>query len=474
MNREGHELSLEREQYLAIVRRAGIGFLVVDRQHRVIWTNEIFRERFVADTTAEGSPHGDACHRILCGKPEPCDDCPVSRCFESGKTAHHEVRLWIRDRYHPVYVIVIPLGSGDAGSDQAMVMLLDMTEMNSLRKSDEAFLASEQRFRSVVRRSPLGMAALKLDGSFLQVNPALCAMLGYTESELLWKKAADVIHPEDRGIRPDHPEEVECRFVRRDGSILWCRTTTLVQQDRDDRETHEIVLVRDVTRRHRAVKEQEEAQRRYDELVHAFDGVVWEAEPDTLRFTFVSEQAESLLGFPRDRWLGQPRFRRNQIHPRDLDRVTAALSRAAERQGACELEYRMIASDGRTVWVRDRLRVVLDPRRGLRMRGVMTDITADRCQAAELEESHEQQREAEKTEALVRLAGAITRDFDRLLDSIAADAEQLVQELDAADPSRARAASIAREARGASERAARLRATMNPEDPSQVSPTTET
>jgi PAS domain S-box-containing protein len=457
--REIRELSTGRTQFLAIIRHAGVGFFVVDREHRVIWANDAFRDRFLHQEVGTRPFVGMACNRVLCGRPEVCNDCPVPRCFRTGKSAHHELRLWIRDRFHSVYVIAIPIvNEENTRPQQVMLMLLDVTDLQAMRKSDQAFLTSEQRFRSVFENSPVGTATLKLDGSFLQVNPSLCRMLGYTESGFLWKKLDDVVHSEDRDLRPLRIQEaapgglradkVERRYVRRDGTVLWGKTTTLVQLDAEERPVYTIVLIEDVTERRRAAQELEQVRQHHDDLVGSIDGIVWEADPATLRFTSVRGRTEEILGFSPDRWLTQPRFWRNRIHPEDLDRVTGILSLAGTARDRFELEYRMIAADGRTVWIRDRVGFVEGPDGGVRMQGVMTDITEFRSSGAE------------SADSLFRLAGAIAGDLDCLLASIRDDTQRLIDGIAGDDPRKEVVEAISRSVNGASGSAARLREAM--------------
>src|ERR671918_64254 len=61
----------------------------------------------------------------------------------------------------------------------------------------EALRASEERFRNAVHYSAIGMALVAPDGRFLEVNPALCRIVGYTREELLARTFQDITHPED-------------------------------------------------------------------------------------------------------------------------------------------------------------------------------------------------------------------------------------------------------------------------------------
>jgi PAS domain S-box-containing protein len=468
LERELREAELERRQLAALVDHAAAGFLVVDRAHRVIWNNSVFLERFLSDPDKADKIRGSACNRLLCGKPKICDGCPVGRCFESGEAEHHELRLWIRDRYHSVYVIAIPIRADSGDVEQAMIMLIDVSDLESMRRSDEAFLASEQRFRMIFDRSTVGMATLRPDGTFVQVNRALCSMLGYTESDLQRKRLLHVIHPEDRRLQPERThdaasgalrtEEVERRYVRRDGTEVWGQTTTVKQLDEIDRPVHTTVMIQDITERKRAKQEMEQARTDYAALIDTIDGVVWEADPETLQFTYVSKRAESILGFPPDKWLSQPRFWRNRVHPDDLDRVSETFSSAAFVRGSFELDYRMVAADGRTVWVRNRVGLVEGPAGKIKMRGVMTDITEFRTAAAALEKSQEQLRQTQRMRAIGRLAGGLARDFDEQLATIASCSAELLKGADSDASLQAKARQIARAARCATELTGQLRA----------------
>src|SRR5678816_1370323 len=87
-------------------------------------------------------------------------------------------------------------------------------------------------------------------------------------------------------------------------------------------------------------------------LVNTVGGIVWEADAKTFTFSFVSEQAERILGYPIEQWLREPTFWRDHVHPDDRNwAVEFCLNATAQKQDH-DFEYRMIAADGRTVWLR--------------------------------------------------------------------------------------------------------------------------
>jgi PAS domain S-box-containing protein len=112
-------------------------------------------------------------------------------------------------------------------------------------------------------------------------------------------------------------------------------------------------------------------------LLESIGGVVWEADPQTFRFRFVSRQAEALLGYPLEAWFTEG-FWAEHIHPNDRGWAAAYCRRAVADQRDHDFEYRMIAADGRSVWVRDLVTVVSEDDRAVSLRGVIIDVSKRR------------------------------------------------------------------------------------------------
>ncbi len=117
-------------------------------------------------------------------------------------------------------------------------------------------------------------------------------------------------------------------------------------------------------------------ERRFRSFVDSLGAIVWEADPQTMAMFFVSRKAEDLLGFPVERWLDEPGFWASKIHPADRD-YTVSYRRVATSEGRDhELEYRMVAADGRKVWFQDLVFVdVGEDGHPQRLVGIMVDVT---------------------------------------------------------------------------------------------------
>jgi PAS domain S-box-containing protein len=104
--------------------------------------------------------------------------------------------------------------------------------------------------------------------------------------------------------------------------------------------------------------------------------IVWEGDPQTYAFTYVSPAAERLLGYPAERWLEEPGFWVDHIHPDDREWVLAYCHEQTVQLEEHSFDYRMLAANGRVVWLRDVVRVESENGLPTRSVGVMVDVTS--------------------------------------------------------------------------------------------------
>ncbi len=118
------------------------------------------------------------------------------------------------------------------------------------------------------------------------------------------------------------------------------------------------------------------SEQRFRDLVHGLDAIVWEADATTMQFSFISQRAEELLGYPVSEWLRTANFQETYIHEEDLAQVQSRYQVATILGQEEVIEYRASSSDGRELWLRDLVQAVKDEAGNTKLlRGIIVDIT---------------------------------------------------------------------------------------------------
>lgn len=288
---------------------------------------------------------------------------------------------------------------GERPTTTVLLVCEDITE----RKQAELGLWKERNLISAIVDTVANLiVVLDLQGRIVQFNRACEQTTGYCAEEvkgipfwdilLLPKEVEPVKTAFSHLCAGQFPNTYENCWVTKQGDrrlISWSNTAIVDPQGQIE---YIIGTGLDVTEQ----RETEQALRRsqqqeYQRLVDWIDGIVWEADLRTGKFSLVSQKAEQILGFPLTDWITEPHFWENHIHPDDREWVVAACIENAKTQTEYNLEYRMVAADGRAVWLKDIVSVVPGSE-GMQLRGVMIDITEQKQGEAALRDSEERYR----------------------------------------------------------------------------------
>ncbi len=148
--------------------------------------------------------------------------------------------------------------------------------------------------------------------------------------------------------------------------------------------------------RHRA--ELAASREQFRQLLESSRVVPWEFDTGTMRFTYVGPQAVELFGYPLADWYGE-KFWVDSIHHEDRDAALGFCQAATERGEDHEMEYRMVAADGRLVWIHDLVTVVRAEAAPAKLRGFMIDITDKKAAEQSLREAKENAEEASRAKS---------------------------------------------------------------------------
>jgi PAS domain S-box-containing protein len=298
--------------------------------------------------------------------------------------------------------------------------------------ADAKLRTAELRYRTLIEQIPAVtfMAVLGEGDNEVYVSPHIEALLGFTQAEwlenpFLWYTQ---LHPDDheiwhrefaRGCRTGGPFRAECRFLARDGRVVWVRGEARLVKDELGRPLFLQGVAFDITEAKRAealvLREAvRTTEQRYRDLVEQLGAIFWEAEIDRPGFTFVSRGAERILGYPPERWLADPDFWLSLVHVDDRAAAAAALSSAHERRNAVEeFEFRALGADGRTVWLHQKVYAHRSKEGQGRLLGVILDIT-DRKRAEQI---------LRDNEARLRTEAGIRRTLHRIGSALASELE---------------------------------------------------
>ncbi len=162
-----------------------------------------------------------------------------------------------------------------------------------------------------------------------------------------------------------------------------------------------LLTAADITEHLRTIDALSRSEEHFRHLVETANAIPWELELPSWRFTYVGPQAAKVLGYPVDAWT-DPEFWSTHVHPEDRDWALEFCQQTTERGEDHEFEYRMIAADGRVVWLRDSVQVISGAAGPSKLQGFMFDITA-RKSAEESSTSRERLLHAVVTNAPIVL-----------------------------------------------------------------------
>ena len=138
---------------------------------------------------------------------------------------------------------LLVLGSVLAAILLVLAHLMASREVNRRKRQESELRLSEERFRRAFDDAPIGMCLVSLRGRLLKVNHALCALLGYSEGELLQADFQSLTHPQDLGadmklvgqaLGGEIPSyQIEKRYLQRDGSVVYANLSVSLVRDRN-------------------------------------------------------------------------------------------------------------------------------------------------------------------------------------------------------------------------------------------------
>ena len=356
--------------------------------------------------------------------------------------ANRDVKLRMRSRTGQLLTLRSSFSLSEM--DGKPVLLSAFTDVTA-RESSEA------RFQAIVETSHDGILFTDAKGMILYRSPSYRQINGYADDERMGHSGFDTLHPDDAaGVRavweemlrrPDEIQHLQYRIRHKDGR--WVSVDTSVQNLLGDPHVGAVlVTTRDVSERLHAEAERGRIAQEYRELVESARDVIFTLTPDGI-LTSVNPAFEAVAGVPPEQVLGRPFAA--LLHPDDVALASARLSAAvAGDPPGPVVPLRIRRPDGS--YRIGEIHVV--PRRHDGRVVSVFGIGRDVSERVHLEQELLQ---AQKMEAIGRLAGGIAHDFNNLLTVIVGSGQLALQDLKPESPEREEVEEIVKAAQRAAE-----------------------
>ncbi len=159
---------------------------------------------------------------------------------------------------------ISPIRGADGKAERLLCVSRDITAHKQIqdtgKQTEEKLRESEGRYQAIVNQAVTGVACVDLGGRLTLVNQKYCDITGYSADELYQRRMQDITHPEDlprnvelfrRMLTEGTPFEIEKRYIRKDGSIIWVNNSVYAVCDRNGQPQSVVAMALDITERKR-------------------------------------------------------------------------------------------------------------------------------------------------------------------------------------------------------------------------------
>ena len=340
-----------------------------------------------------------------------------------------------------VSLVISPMTDSAGRITSVSTIARDITER---RQAETAVRGERDRAQQYLDTADVILLSLDLDGRITLVNRYACSLLGWTCDELIGRdfietclpaRTRDALRKTFHNVLAGDVSKVESPVLSRSGEERLIEWRNITLRDDAGRATGTLSSGADVTERNQAVEALRQAEERMRFALQSANIGIWDMDytsgvlrwSDTMAAQYGLQPGtfdETFDGFVE------------RIHPDDRASVLETVGKAMASGTDFSVSNRALWPDGTVRWLTGAGRMLLGEG-GVAVRGVgiSQDVTARRT----LEEQYQQ---AQKMEAIGRLAGGVAHDFNNLLTVILGFCELLLADLDSADPRQADIAEI--------------------------------
>ncbi|MFH0780983.1 MAG: transporter substrate-binding domain-containing protein [Pseudomonadota bacterium] len=325
-------------------------------------------------------------------------------------------------------------------------------EIKSRKQAEEALRDSEKRHRRYITSAPYGVFVADEQGRYLQVNPSVCNITGYTEQELLQMGISD-LYFEDNAPEGAKPFQTAVLKGKYKGEMLfrpkncdrrwWVLTVVRIPDSRF------LGFCTDITERKQAEEKILEANTLLSSVLEGTTDAIFVKDKNG-KYLLVNSGTCKAIGRDPEDIVGR---NDSELFPAASADIINAIDRQVMTTGKTVLaEEKLQTTDGTTYWLVNKSPSFNEAHEINGLIGISRDITSIKRAEEEKEKLQEQLRQAQKMESIGQLAGGVAHDFNNMLGVILGHSEMALEKV---DPSQSLYGNL-REIRKAAERSAEI------------------
>ncbi len=302
-------------------------------------------------------------------------------------------------------------------------------EIRQRQRAEEALRESEERFRTAFAQATVGMALTDRHGRFLKVNRAYCGITGYTEQDLYERDFPSTIHPDDLAGNRESIRQLlagdmtsfvaQTRHVTKSGGLVWVQNSIAGLRSDKGEGVNFVILSEDISDRRRTEEELRVSQARLQAVLDNSPAMIFIKDLDG-RYLLSNRQFEKITGVPGAQVIGKTDY--DLFRPEQAAAFRANDLEVLKAGAPMEFEEAALHNDGIHTSIVCKFPLRDSDGKPYAVCGITTDITARK-------QLEEQLRQAQKMEAIGRLAGGIAHDFNNLLMVIIGYCRLLLQQV---------------------------------------------